>query len=317
MTTLLPALIPAQQLMLAQEQNFNAVLSDEKINFAKEVQFALQHLGNNSYTAGVAMKNQESFRNAIINVAAIGISLNPASKLAYLVPRGGAVCLDIGYLGLEHIAIESGSVLWVQCKIVHANDTYESCGIDKAPNHRYSAFGKRGEIVGAYCVAKAHDGSFLTEEMNIDEIYRIRARSESFKKGNGPWKLDEGEMIKKTVIKRASKHWPKSERMQQAVTMLDNQGEGIDFHSERMMQTRGAKAVNSATEEQLAKIQDGLNLLGRPADAFIQWFGTAVAKRHIDDIQSLTEHEAEQAIGKINELMDRQAKSAEQKGEVF
>jgi len=317
MSTLLPALVPAQQLMLAQEQNFNAVLSDDKINFAKEVQFALQHLGNNSYTAGVAMKNQESFRNAIINVAAIGISLNPASKLAYLVPRGGAVCLDIGYLGLEHIAIESGSVLWVQCKIVHANDTYESRGIDKAPEHRYSAFGKRGEIVGCYCVAKVHDGSFLTEEMSIDEIHKIRARSESFKKGNGPWKLDEGEMIKKTVIKRASKHWPKSARMSQAITMLDSQGEGIDFHSERMMETRGPRAVNQATPEQIKQIEDGLSILARPVEAFLSWFGSSVAKRHIENIDTLTEHEAGQAIGKISQLLDAQAAKDNGPKEVF
>jgi recombination protein RecT len=38
-------------------------------------------------------------------VAAIGITLNPASKLAYLVPRDGMVCLDISYMGLLHRAV--------------------------------------------------------------------------------------------------------------------------------------------------------------------------------------------------------------------
>lgn len=318
MTTLLPALRPAQDLILAQEQQFNAVLSDDKINFAKEAQFALQHLSNNSFVAQTAMKNQESFRNAIINVAAIGISLNPAQKHCYLVPRGGAICLDIGYLGLEHIAIESGSVLWVQCKLVHANDTYEARGIDKAPEHRYSAFGKRGDIIGAYCVAKVHDGSFLTEEMSIEEVNRIKARSQSAKGAISPWKTDEGEMIKKTVIKRAAKHWPKSARLDQAIHVLNTDNhEGINFEAERAAQQRGPRAVNQATDEQIKQIQEGLDFLGRPVGAFLQWFGGAVAKRHIEDINDLSEHDAGQAIAKINHLLDSQAAKAEKSGEVF
>lgn len=313
-TTLLPALVPAQQFMMAQEEQFNAVLSDEKINFAKECQFALQHLSNNDFTRQVAMKNQESFRNAIINVAAIGISLNPAAKLAYLVPRKGTVCLDIGYLGLEHLAIESGSVLWVQTKIVYSNDIYVNTGIDTKPEHQYSAFGKRGDIVGCYCVAKVHDGSFLTEEMEISDIYRIRARSESFTKGNmSPWKTDEGEMIRKTVIKRAYKHWPKKPRLDAAIDMLNKQGEGIDFQREQKPMRE--KAINPATDEQVATIRDGLNIINRPEDAFLKYFSGAIAKRVVQTIEELTEEEATKAISTIQQILDTQA--AKENKEVF
>ncbi|TNP50108.1 recombinase RecT, partial [Escherichia coli] len=89
-------------------------------------------------------------QNAIINVAAIGITLNPASKLAYLVPRDGMVCLDISYMGLLHLAQSTGSIKWGQCKLVYSNDTYESNGLDSAPTHKYNAFGERGSIVGGY-----------------------------------------------------------------------------------------------------------------------------------------------------------------------
>ena len=305
-TTLLSALVPAQQFLMAQEQQFQSVLSDDRINFAKECQFALQHLSNNDFTRQVAMKNQESFRNAIINVAAIGISLNPAAKLAYLVPRKGAVCLDIGYLGLEHLAIESGSVLWVQTKLVHANDTYVNTGINTAPEHQYSAFGKRGDIVGCYCVAKVHDGSFLTEEMSIEEIHRIRGRSESFTKGSmSPWKTDEGEMIRKTVIKRASKHWPKRVRLDAAIDMLNRQGEGIDFHRERAPVRE--KAISPATEEQVKAIREGLEFISRPEDAFLKYFSGSIAKRVIESIEELTEEEAIKAISTIQSIMDKQA----------
>ena len=221
------------EIIYAQQQHFESV-APKDINFAKEAEFAVQILQGNSYSARIAMQNQQSLVAAIRNVAAIGISLNPAAKHAYLVPRGGKICLDVGYLGLLHIATESGSILWAQCKIVYANDNYRSNGVDKAPTHEYSPFTKnRGEPVGAYCVAKTHDGSFLTEEMDIDAIHAIRARSESFKKGGtSPWGTDYGEMVRKTVIKRAYKYWPKSDRMTAAVDMLNTQ-EGIDFKSEQ------------------------------------------------------------------------------------
>lgn len=312
-TTLLPALIPAQQFLMAQEEQFNAVLSDEKINFAKECQFALQHLSNNDFTRKTAMQNQESFRNAIINVAAIGISLNPAAKQAYLVPRKGSVCLDIGYLGLEHLAIESGSILWVQTKIVYSNDVYVNTGINTAPEHTYSAFGKRGDIVGCYCVAKAHDGSYLTEEMNIEEIHRIRGRSESFTKGNmSPWKTDEGEMIRKTVIKRAYKHWPKKARLDAAIAMLNNQ-EGIDFQREQKPMRE--KAINPATDEQVKTIREGLDILGRPEQTFLKYFSGAIAKRVVESLNDLTEEEATKAISSIQQILDAQA--AKENKEVF
>ena len=314
-TTLLPALVPAQQFLMAQEQQFQAVLSDDRINFAKECQFALQHLSNNDFTRQVAMKNQESFRNAIINVAAIGISLNPAAKLAYLVPRKGTVCLDIGYLGLEHLAIESGSVLWVQTKLVHANDTYVNTGINTAPEHQYSAFGKRGDIVGCYCVAKVHDGSFLTEEMSIEEIHRIRGRSESYTKGSmSPWKTDEGEMIRKTVIKRASKSWPKKARLDAAIDMLNRQGEGIDFQRERAPVRE--KAINPATEEQVKAIREGLGFISRPEDAFLKYFSGSIAKRVIESVEELTEEEAIKAISTIQSIADKVAEQHANK-EVF
>lgn len=314
-TTLLPALVPAQQFLMAQEQQFQAVLSDDRINFAKECQFALQHLSNNEFTRKTAMQNQESFRNAIINVAAIGISLNPAAKLAYLVPRKGTVCLDIGYLGLEHLAIESGSVLWVQTKLVHANDTYVNTGINTPPEHQYSAFGKRGDIVGCYCVAKVHDGSFLTEEMSIEEIHRIRGRSESFTKGSmSPWKTDEGEMIRKTVIKRAAKHWPKKVRLDAAIDMLNRQGEGIDFQRERGPMRE--KAINPATEEQAEKIRQGLDLIPRTEEQFLGYFSRTFANRVVPSIEELTEEEAGKAISAIQQILDTQAEK-QTKPEVF
>ncbi len=211
-------------------EDFSRVLADRSISFEREAGFAIQVLQNNDYALGVAMKDKQSVMNAVKNIAAIGISLNPARKQAYLVPRGGKICLDISYIGLIDIAISSGSIMWAQAELVRENDAFTLNGYDKPPTHNFNPFGKdRGDIVGVYVVAKLHNGDYLTTTMSIDDVYSIRNRSESWKNGQkGPWKTDEGEMIKKTVIKRAYKLWPKTERMDAAMNELNvENGEGL------------------------------------------------------------------------------------------
>lgn len=215
--------------------DFSRVLVDRSLSFEREAGFAIQVLQNNDYAMSLAMKNKQSVINAITNIAAIGISLNPARKQAYLVPRDGRICLDISYIGLLDLAVASGSIMWGQAEIVRENDAFTLNGYDKPPTHVFNPFGKdRGEIVGVYVVAKTHSGDYLTTTMSIEDVYSIRNRSEAWKAyvskkiKSTPWSTDEGEMIKKTCIKRAYKLWPKTERMDAAMNQLNTEnGEGL------------------------------------------------------------------------------------------
>jgi recombination protein RecT len=211
---------------------FISVLADQSINFEREAGFAIQILSSNDYAMTAAASNRQSVVDAVTNVAAIGISLNPAKKQAYLVPRKGKICLDISYIGLLDLAISSGSLKWGQADLVREHDVFQSNGFDKAPTHTFNPFSKdRGEVVGTYVVVKTADGEYLTTTMTIDECNAIRDRSESWKAGGkGPWKTDPGEMIKKTVIKRAYKLWPKTDRLDNAIHHLNTDGgEGLGF----------------------------------------------------------------------------------------
>lgn len=218
---------------------FMAVLADTSINFEREAGFAIQILQNNDYALGVAKDNRQSVVDAVTNVAAIGISLNPAKKQAYLVPRKGKICLDISYIGLLDLAIASGSIKWGQADLVREHDVFQSNGFDKAPTHSFNPFSKeRGEIVGAYVVVKTADGDYLTTTMTVDECYAIRDRSDAWKnakpgKSKGPWETDPGEMIKKTVIKRGSKLWPKTDRLDKAIHYLNTEtDEAVNFKAQ-------------------------------------------------------------------------------------
>jgi len=234
----IPQPVNTIQVIEQAKDSFLSVSKDQCIKWESELGFAIQHIQKNDFLNNVAWNNQQSLRDAIINVSAIGISLNPASKHAYLVPRKGVVCLDISYMGLIHLACTTGSLKWGQAKVVRENDDYENMGIDKAPKHKYNAFANektRGVVVGVYCTVKTSSGDYLTEEMNIEEVLEIRDRSELYKRSkSGPWLTDEGQMIRKTVVKRASSYWPKVERFDAAINMLNtDSGEGIDFEKEQ------------------------------------------------------------------------------------
>lgn len=212
------------------EDAFQSMLVDRSINFEREAGFAIQVLTANDYVAKLAAGDRQSVVNAVTNIAAIGISLNPAKKQAYLVPRKGKICLDISYMGLIDLAVQSNSIMWAQADLVYANDAFTLNGFDKPPTHSFNPFSKeRGDVVGAYVVVKMHTGDYLTECMSREEIDAIKNRSESVKAGkSSPWDTDYGEMAKKTVVKRAYKYWPKSDRLDEAIHHLNTEGgEGL------------------------------------------------------------------------------------------
>lgn len=238
-----------------QEPLFVGAASDQSVTWAKESQFAIQLFQKNDFLAKTAINNPISAQNAIINVAAIGITLNPASKLAYLVPRDGMVCLDISYMGLLHLAQATGSIKWGQCKLVYSNDTYESNGLDTAPTHKYNAFGERGSVVGGYCTVKTADGDYLTEEMSLAEIKATEATS---KAKNGPWKNFWEEMARKTIVKRASKYWPRAERLDNAIHVI-NEDEGI--YQEPIMAHKSEDEIREDERKRQQEIMDKIQAL--------------------------------------------------------
>lgn len=212
------------------------------LKFETECLFAKQQLLKNDYTLAAARNAPNSLRAAILNVAAIGISLNPASAHAYLVPRSPAkgkpteICLDISYRGLVKLATDSGAIEWAKAVLVYEGDEFKWRGPAEAPHHEADVFAKDRidasdplkNLKGGYCLAKLTGGEYMVEVMTADEIMEVKNSS---KAANGPWKgAWAGEMAKKTLVKRAYKSWPQSggrERLDSAVSVL-NQHEGLE-----------------------------------------------------------------------------------------
>lgn len=211
--------------------------------FKKELSFAVQIMSTNQY---LQTATRDSILKSVLNIAQVGLTLNPISRQAYLIPRRIAdslVCvLEPSYIGLCKLAQDTGTVKQIFCNPVYQNDEVEFDAGKNEISHKPSIFnGGRGELKGFYAVAVLTDGGRQVEAMDLEQINEIRARSESYraylkkekegKKIPCTWVSDYGEMARKTVIKRLYKYLPKSDasyKIEQAIDM-DNQVQGYEL----------------------------------------------------------------------------------------
>ena len=215
-----------QELVLRKDMMVS--LLPKNINFDKFQAIVIAAVGSNP---DLLECDRGSLLKSCIQAAELGLSLNPTlgegdilkvwnnrSKKydAQFRPR---------YMGLMKLARQSGEVLKIEAEIVRENDDFLiKKGDDPRLEHSIK-LGKRGEMVGAYCVWTLKDGTKQFEVMDRDQIIAIRDRSSAKTKDNrivGPWATDEEEMWRKTVVRRASKYMPRAtEAFTNAVT-LDN-----------------------------------------------------------------------------------------------
>lgn len=200
------------------------------VSWQEESQFALQAIHKNSFLAKCSVP---SLQNAIINVASVGLTLNPADGYAYLVPeynkqtKSNECQLRISFKGLIKVATDAGSIKWVKAEIVKENDQFEYSGPCTMPTHKMNPFQPRGNTIGVYCIAKTHEGDILVDLMDVAELQKIQ----SCAKTQQVWTAWPDEMAKKAIIKRASKQWPKtnqSEVLHKAIEVVNETEGGYD-----------------------------------------------------------------------------------------
>lgn len=293
------------------------------VTFARECEFALQALQNNTFLYTVAERNPQSLKDAILNVASAGITLNPVFKHAYLVPRDGKICLDVSYQGLIHLACQGDAIAWVQAYVVHKNDSFDY-KVGERPNHNFNPFGNRGEQVGVYCICKLKNGDFLVEIMNLEQIHQVRSASQSYKAfesgkaSQSPWVQYEDEMFKKTVVKRAYKLWPKTDagmRLEAAIG-ADNDG-AFDFEEEKEEVDLVSPALiaeeREALYEEIKKLL-GLATKGMTVDQKGEFLVNNFKARSFDYFTKLQIDQLKEAVVKIEKLIAEPVQDSKPKG---
>lgn len=272
--------------------------------------------------------DRASLLKACLSAAELGLSLNKSMAEADILKVwDGRMKKNVAqfrprYKGLMKLALQSGEVLKIESRLVYANDVFEvEQGIDPRIIHKHG-LSDRGGMVGAYCVWKLKNGETQFEIMSKEEILAIRDRSSAkTKDGNvvGPWKTDEAEMWRKTVVRRASKYMPLSTEAQRAV-MADNQAEGVidgdDYSGDEMditdfADTPVAEAQVQTLEEKIAakasapqpKQELHIDILEPQEDGdMIDWDGWCEAASEI--VSSLTPEEREEWRQLHNGMLD-------------
>lgn len=216
--------------------------------FNKEISFAIQHIAKNPYLKEC---DPNTVLRSVVNLAQVGLTLNPISKYAYLIPRYNSknrtleCVLDPDYRGLVKLLTDTGVVKSIEARVVYEGDEldFDYASEKKVSKHKpYFLCGKdRGKIICVYSLATLKDDSFHVEIMPFSDVTDIRDRSESYKAFKDGkiktciWVSDESEMCRKTVIKRHYKYLPKSDGMEkfERAVELDNEVNGfsepVDF----------------------------------------------------------------------------------------
>lgn len=203
----------------------------------REISFALQHIANSPQLQKCSI---QSLQSAVFNIANIGLSLNPVSKQAYLVPKWDKAAqsyvakLEPSYVGLAKTLTDCGAVKSINTQLVYRNDFFESDLAAGWIKHTPPGFDNRGDLIGCYSLAVLPDGKTFPEMMSLKEAHEIRERSDSYASEKtrqySPWETSFGEMFRKSVIRRLYKYLPRTgvdpvklEKLEQAIQLDDNQ----------------------------------------------------------------------------------------------
>jgi recombination protein RecT len=214
-------------------EKYEIAVADQKIkarflevvtekDYNREINFAIQAIRGNDK---LQTCDEQSIKNAIVNVALCGATLNPALQQAYLVPRKGKCCLDLSYRGLCKIAVDSDSVYDIDATAVFEGDEFHfEMGLNPILSHVPKMFDddKGKKVVAVYAVATLHHGIKKFVVLDKEKIERARKSSQY----DVVWKAHYDEMAKKTAVKLLYKLLPQTERMSTAVSVI-NEHEGL------------------------------------------------------------------------------------------
>lgn len=268
---------PQYELMAASAKGgFVRIIEDEKV-WSRELMFAVQILRG---SPTLQKCQPDSIKNAVLNIALVGTTLNPALNMAYLVPRDGKCCLDISYRGLAHIAMDSGSVKHIAPRLVYDFDEFDFTEVDGdqhithkpnfAPPPDFIAGKFWNHLVCGYVVATLHDGfKVITQPLPKWKLEKAMSTSKTTS-DKTPWRTHPDEMCLKTLVKHAYKLLPQTERMSMAAAVL-NEHEGIDITPKGKQITLNPD-VKLISENQVLDLISLISEVGQSEEAFCTFF---------------------------------------------
>lgn len=198
--------------------------------------------------------SKESLFKSIRRLAAAG--LVPDGREAAIVPfKGEAQAMPMVF-GLIKVARNSGEIASIWAEVVRGDEAFRISMVngERKFEHDYDPMARKGEVKGAYAVAKLKDGTIEVEAMGRDDIEK-RRRSSATQKGDTPsgiWGQWYEEMAKKTVIRALVKRLPMSSEDMRRVMVEHEDTTPRDVTPKPMGQNLAQRLSQSAPESQQA-----------------------------------------------------------------
>lgn len=177
------------------------------------------------------LKDMRSFKASVTKAAQDGLVLD-GREAALVIDFKGECQYRPMVRGLLKLAYNSGEIKSLVVELARTEDefTYAPTNYEQPISHEIDLRKPRGEVFAGYAIAVLKDGGIIHEVMSVEDINRIRNRSDAyraFKDGkikSTPWSTDWEEMARKTVLRRISKYLPSStdrDDFQSAVSRID------------------------------------------------------------------------------------------------
>ena len=182
----------------------------------------------------------------LANVVSTGLTLSPAMKYCYVIPRKDHATqemhatLDISYMGLIKMLTDAGTVAKVEAHIIYENDKYEiEYGLTPKFKH-VPTLTNRGEMIAVYAIAHLRGADPQVEILTSDDVKEIRdvagARGQI-------WEKWTAQMWRKSAIKRLFKYLPKTEMSDELIAGL-----AIEYRNDTTMITEKDIEANVLSE---------------------------------------------------------------------
>src|SRR4030095_14369099 len=129
--------------------------------------------------------------------------------------------------GLVQALYEGGEVQLVDATAVYEHDHFRYVrGDSPCIEHEPSSMDDPGELKAAYLIARLRNGQVKREVMYRRDLEKVRAVSKAATGDSAPWVRWADQMAIKSVIKRAAKQLPRSEKFDRIVAH-DNEALGL------------------------------------------------------------------------------------------
>jgi phage RecT family recombinase len=250
----------------------------------------------------------DTIARCIIDVGVMGISLSPTRKEAYLIPYGDICTVSVSYMGMEQLAYRTGSVVNIQTNVVREGDKVNVFTKDnKRQVEHTESMGKRGKVTHAYCIATFENGLTHVETMDREDLMGVRAAAAKKNRDKIPFTWSEKnpfryEMYKKAVLRRAWKHWPKTDNEQaEKVRAIVERQDPVDFTPSAPIDETPGEVSLTITDEMIDEMNEMMGEAGILPAQFDRWLLGLSKSMGFQSTNAITVAQFEDAKSKLQD----------------